>query len=74
MDQINVREKQEDVVREALNKHSKVIFNGDSYNLENQEMLTKKGLSNIPFGMEAIHHLRTEKNLDLFKKISGIPP
>ena len=58
----------------ALNKHFNVILNGDSYNLENQEMLTEKGLSNIHSGVEAIHRLRAEKNLGLFKKMCGLPP
>jgi len=73
-DRIDAGEKPEDVAREALNKHFKVIFNGDSYNLENQEMLTEKGLSNIPSGVEAIHRLRAEKNLDLFEKMGVMSP
>jgi len=73
-DRIDAGEHPEDVAREALNKHFKVIFNGDSYNLANQEMLTKKGLSNIPSGVEANHRLRAEKNLDLFEKMGVMSP
>jgi len=68
-DRIDAGEDAEDVAREALAKHFKVIFNGDSYNLENQEMLTERGLSNIPSGVEAIHRLSSEKSLDLFEKM-----
>merc|ERR1711966_256026 len=67
-------EKPEDVAREALKKHFKVIFNGDSYNLDNQQMLTEKGLSNIPSGVEAIHRLSAEKNVDLFEKMGVMSP
>jgi len=69
-DRIDAGEKPEDIAREALNKHFKVIFNGDSYNLDNQAMLTEKGLSNIPSGVEAIHRLSAEKNLNLFEKMN----
>ena len=62
---IDAGEKPEEVAREALHKHFKVIFNKDSYNLENQEMLTEKGLPNTPSGVEVIHRLRAKKNLDL---------
>jgi len=68
-DRIDAGEKAEDIAREALNKHFKVIFNGDSYNLDNQAMLTEKGLSNIPSGVESIHRLSAEKNLNLFEKM-----
>jgi len=73
-DKIDAGEKPEDVAREALKKHFKVIFNGDSYNLDNQQMLTEKGLSNIPSGVEAIHQLTAEKNVDLFEKMGVMSP
>merc|ERR1711966_122694 len=73
-DKIDAGEKPEDVAREALKKHFKVIFNGDSYNLDNQQMLTEKGLSNIPSGVEAIHRLAAEKNVDLFEKMGVMSP
>jgi len=73
-DKIDAGEKPEDVAREALKKHFKVIFNGDSYNLDNQQMLTEKGLSNIPSGVEAIHRLSAEKNVDLFEKMGVMSP
>lgn len=68
-DRIDAGEDAEDIAREALNKHFKVIFNGDSYDLENQDMLTKRGLSNISSGVEANHRLSAEKNLNLFEKM-----
>merc|ERR1711935_1077336 len=39
-DRIDAGENAEDIAREALNKHWKVIFNGNSYDLDNQKMLT----------------------------------
>jgi len=73
-DRIDAGEKPEDVAREALEKHFKVIFNGDSYNLDNQQMLIEKGLSNIPSGVEAIHRLTADKNLELFEKMGVMSP
>jgi hypothetical protein len=73
-DWIDAGEKPDDVAREALNKQFKVIFNGDSYNLENQDMFTEKVPSNISSCVEAIHRLCIEKTLDFFEKLDGLPP
>mmetsp|Transcript_49176 Transcript_49176/g.73094 ORF Transcript_49176/g.73094 Transcript_49176/m.73094 type:complete len:729 (-) Transcript_49176:158-2344(-) len=66
-DRIDAGEKAEDIAREALNKHWKVIFNGNSYDLDNQKMLTERGVWRIDSGVEANHRLVAEKNLDLFE-------
>merc|ERR1712071_743070 len=58
-----------DVAREALNKHWKVIFNGDNYDEANQQMLTDAGVWRIDSGVEAIHTLVDEKNIALFEKM-----
>jgi len=68
-DRIDAGEKAEDVAKEALTKHWKVIFNGDSYNLDNQEMLTKSGVWRIDSGVESNRVLSDEKNLALFEKM-----
>merc|ERR1719438_649856 len=65
-DRIDAGEKAEDVAREALKKHWKVIFNGDNYDLDNQKMLTERGVWRIDSGVEAIHTLKSEKNMKLF--------
>lgn len=58
-----------DVAREALEKHWKVIFNGDNYCEENQQMLTDAGVWRIDSGVEAIHAIVDQKNIDLFEKM-----
>lgn len=58
-----------DVAKEALNKHWKVIFNGDNYDEENQTMLTEAGVWRIDSGVEAIHTLTSPKNVALFEKM-----
>lgn len=58
-----------DVARDALNKHWKVIFNGDNYDEDNQAMLTDSGVWRIDSGVEAIHSLTTPKNVELFEKM-----
>jgi len=73
-DRIDAGENAEDIAREALKKHFKVVFNGNSYDEDNQAMLTEKGLSNIPSGVEAIHVLSDEKNVNLFKNMGVMSP
>jgi len=68
-DRIDAGEKAEDIAREALEKHWKVIFNGNSYDLDNQKMLTDMGVWRIDSGVEANHVLVAEKNLALFEKM-----
>jgi len=68
-DRIDAGEKPEDIAREALKKHWKVIFNGDSYDLDNQKMLTDTGVWRIDSGVESNRQLTSEKNLALFEKM-----
>jgi len=68
-DRIDAGEVAEDIAREALKKHWKVIFNGDSYDLDNQKMLTDTGVWKIDSGVEANHRLAAEKNLNLFESM-----
>jgi len=68
-DRIEAGENAEDIAREALKKHWKVIFNGDSYDLDNQKMLTDSGVWRIDSGVESNRQLTSEKNLALFEKM-----
>jgi len=69
-DRIEAGESPGDVAREALKKHWKVIFNGDCYDEESQQMLTDKGVWRIDSGVEAIAALTSEKNVALFEKMN----
>ena len=57
------------VAKESLEKHWKVIFNGNGYDEANQDMLTEKGLWRIDSGVEAIKRLSDEKNIALFEEM-----
>jgi glutamine synthetase len=57
-----------EVAQAALTEHWKSIFNGDNYDLDNQKMLTEKGLWRIDSGVDAIKNYTSEKNIALFKK------
>jgi len=60
----------QDVAKDALNKHWRVIFNGDNYDESMQEMLTENGVWRIDSGVEAIHTLTSTKNIELFEKMN----
>jgi len=68
-DKIEAGSKPEAVCAELLETHWKCIFNGDGYDMANQEMLTKKGLWRIDSGVEAIARLTDPKNTALFSKL-----
>jgi glutamine synthetase len=57
------------IAREALKKHWKVVFNGNNYDLENQKMLTERGVWRIDSGVEATARLTAPKNIALFEKM-----
>jgi len=69
-DRMDQGESAEDIAKEALEKHWRVIFNGDNYNEENQQMLTDRGIWRIDSAVEAIHQLSSEKNVALFDKMN----
>lgn len=68
-DRIDAGEDPLHIAQEALNKHWRVIFNGNNYDLDNQQMLTDRGVWRIDSGVEAIHRLTAEKNVKLFEKM-----
>merc|ERR1719361_3001364 len=43
-DRIDAGEDASEIARETLKKHWKVIFNGDNYDLDNQQELTDRGV------------------------------
>eukprot|EP00588_Corethron_pennatum_P002496 CAMPEP_0194296200 /NCGR_PEP_ID=MMETSP0169-20130528/55438_1 /TAXON_ID=218684 /ORGANISM="Corethron pennatum, Strain L29A3" /LENGTH=704 /DNA_ID=CAMNT_0039045599 /DNA_START=116 /DNA_END=2230 /DNA_ORIENTATION=- len=57
------------VAAEALEKHWKVIFNGDSYDEGLQQMLTDSGVWRIDSGVEAIARLTAPENKELFESL-----
>ena len=57
------------VATAALKDSFQVVFNGDNYDLDNQEMLTKKGLCRIDSSIDAILTLKAPKNKALFETV-----
>nr|BAG39455.1 glutamine synthetase type III [Chaetoceros compressus] len=68
-DRMDAGEDPVEVAKDALNKHWRVIFNGNNYDEAMQEMLTERGVWRIDSGVEAIHRLTDEKNTSLFEKM-----
>lgn len=58
-----------EVAQEALKKHMKVVFDGDGYDIKNQEKLTADGLWRIDSGVEAMATINSPKNVALFSEL-----
>ena len=56
------------IVRDAVNKHGRVIFNGNNYTEDWVKEAKKRGLPNIQSTVEALKALITEKTEKLFEK------
>lgn len=68
-DRIEKGEEAVAIAKEALEKHWKVIFNGNNYDEKCQEELTAKGVWRIDSGVEAIAALTSPKNVALMEKM-----
>lgn len=58
-----------EVAAKTLEASWKVIFNGNGYDTDNQEKLTKDGLWRIDSGVEAIAQYSSPKNVALFEEM-----
>ena len=56
------------IVKEAVNKHSRVIFNGNNYAPEWMVEAKKRGIPNITSTVEALKTMVSEKAIALFEK------
>merc|ERR1719395_384196 len=61
--------KASDIAADALEKHWKVIFNGNGYSEEWPIEAGKRGVWRIDSGVESISQLATPKNTALFSKM-----
>ena len=58
------------VAAQAWRDHSKVVFNGDGYDVANQKMLVEeRGLLQLDSGIDAIAMMTDEKNLQMFESV-----
>jgi len=62
-------EKPVDVAREALNKHWRIIFNGNGYGEDWPKEAAKRGLWNLPSCVDAIGRLGAPENIALFESL-----
>ncbi len=57
-----------DLIKEYMNKHQRIIFNGDGYSEEWVKEAERRGLPNIKSMVEAVDTLTTEKSVKLFER------
>lgn len=56
------------IVKECVEKHRRIIFNGDGYSKEWQKEAEKRGLLNLPSTVDALPLLKTDQNVALFER------
>jgi glutamine synthetase len=56
------------LVKDTLNDHNRIIFNGNNYSEEWVEEAEKRGLANFKTTVDALPHFVDQKNIDLFTK------
>ncbi|MFH1799611.1 MAG: glutamine synthetase III [Candidatus Omnitrophota bacterium] len=56
------------IVRDAMKKHGRVIFNGNNYSDEWVAEAKKRGLPNVKTGVEALASMATPEAIKLFEK------
>ncbi len=56
------------IVKEVVEKHRRIIFNGDGYSEEWQKEAERRGLLNLASTVDALPLLANDKNVELFEK------
>jgi len=56
------------IVKECIENHKRIIFNGDGYSKEWEIEAEKRGLLNLPSTVDALPLLKTEENVALFER------
>ncbi len=56
------------IIKEVVEKHGRIIFNGDGYSEEWEKEAERRGLLNLRSTVDAIPLLKTEKNIAMFEK------
>lgn len=56
-----------DIIKEYATEHQRIVFSGNSYAPEWAEEAERRGLPNLPFMVDAIPALTTEKSVKLFE-------
>ena len=58
----------DELIKDVLTKHQRIIFNGDGYEEEWVAEAEKRGLLNLTSTVAAAPYLEAKKNIELFKK------
>ena len=58
----------EEVVKEFISKHQRIIFNGDGYSAEWEEEAKRRGLPNHKNTVDALKCLKDAKNIDMLNR------
>ena len=56
------------IIKETVNTHRRIIFNGDGYSHEWEEEAERRGLLNLRSTVDALPLLKSEKYIELFEK------
>ena len=56
------------IVKDCMNKHKRIIFNGDGYSREWEEEAAKRGLLNLRSTVDALPLLKANENVALFER------
>lgn len=59
----------EDVVKEFITEHKRIIFNGDGYSSEWEKEAEKRGLPNNKNTVDALKCLKDEKNIEMLDRL-----
>lgn len=57
-----------DLLKEQIKKHKRIIYNGNNYSKEWENEAKKRGLLNLRTTVDALPYFIEEKNIELFKK------
>jgi glutamine synthetase len=68
-DRVDAGEKLDDVARDLLREHLRVVFNGNGYDPEWPQKATELGIWRIDSGIDAIKRFDDQKNVELFEKM-----
>ena len=58
----------QNIIRDIMEKHGRIIYNGNNYSDKWKEEAEKRGLPNLPSFVEACSALKNEKNIKLLAK------
>ncbi len=64
----NVESEINNIIKNALHNHKRIIFNGDGYSHEWEEEAERRGLLNLRSTVDALPRLKCEENIALFER------